>query len=193
MEKKEKKILFIDACVRKDSRTRRLAEALLARLGGSAETIFLEKEALVPLSEAELAAREEFIRRNDYSDPMFRYAKRLTEADEVVVAAPYWDLSFPSSLRVFIERIAVRGLTFTYSEDGSPLGLCRAERLWYVTTMGGAGLPHCYGFGYLSELFKLYYGVPEARLAAAEGLDIAGCDPEAILDEAIERIRKETL
>lgn len=184
-----KKILFINACVRKNSRTKRLADALLSKLAGDVKEINLEKEALVPLTEDVLSRRESSIAAGDYSDPMFRYAKLFAEADELVFAAPYWDLSFPSSLKVFIEHVAVRGLTFGYSDDGTPSGLCRAKKLWYVAAMGGAGLPHDFGYGYVKSICAGYYGINEAELICAEGLDIIGSDAEKILAATEEKIK----
>lgn len=185
-----KNILYIDACVRPCSRTRRLADELIKRLNGSVTHLVLEEEGLVPLGGAELERRESFIQNEDYSDPMFRLAKLFRDADEIVIAAPYWDMSFPSSLKVFIERVAVRGLTFTYTDEGTPLGLCRAKRLWYVTTMGGAGLPYDYGYGYIKSLCAAYYGIKDAKLVCAEGLDIIGNDPEAILSDTVNGLLK---
>ena len=183
-------ILYIDACVRPCSRTRRLADELIKRLDGRVTHLILEEEGLTPLGGAELERREGFVQNEDFSDPMFRFAKLFKEADEIVIAAPYWDMSFPSSLKVFIERVAVRGLTFTYTDEGLPIGLCRAKRLWYVTTMGGAGLPYDYGYGYIKSLCAAYYGINEAKLINAEGLDIFRNDPEVILSNTISELSK---
>ena len=66
----------------------------------------------------------------DYRDPLFRYAKQFAQAADIVVAAPYWDLSFPSILKVYLEQICVTGLTFQYTPEGIPEILCyRAENL----------------------------------------------------------------
>lgn len=181
------KILFVDSCVRKCSRTKRLADALLKKLGGDVTEI--RTESLTPVTGAELEKREDLIAKADYSDAMFDMAKLFREADVIVFAAPYWDLSFPASLKAFIERVAVRGLTFTYSEDGAPKGLCRAGKLWYVTTMGGEGLPYDFGFGYIKSICKAYYGISEAELITAEGLDIIGNDPERILADTEEKLK----
>lgn len=45
------KILYINACVRKNSRTRQLAEYLLSLFTGDIKEIDLQKENLTPLSE----------------------------------------------------------------------------------------------------------------------------------------------
>lgn len=47
------------------------------------------------------------------------------------------DLSFPARLKIYLENIYVTGIVSKYDENGRPRGLCRAERLYYVTTAGG--------------------------------------------------------
>jgi FMN-dependent NADH-azoreductase len=178
-----KRILFVNSCDREGSRSLRLAEKLLSRLGGAVTELRLADEELKPLSNAELSKREAFIAEGDYSDPMFRYAKQFAEADEIVIAAPYWDLSFPSELKIYFERVSVRGVTFTFTPEGEPIGLCRAKKLRYVTTMGAEGLPFDFGYGYAEAVCRIYYGIKEAQLIAACGLDLEGRDAEAILTE----------
>jgi len=68
--------------------------------------------------------------------------------------------------------------------NGRPYGLCRAKRLFYVTTAGGPILSEEYGFGYLRELCRTFYGIPEVKCIKAEGLDIWGADVETILEAA---------
>ena len=129
-----KNVLFINACARPDSRTRFLAEKVLAKLSGQTEEVNLYSEKLLPLTYEQLEERNRLIAAGDFSAPLFQFARQFAEADEIVIAAPYWDLSFPSVLRVYLEHTTVTGLTFRYSETGVPIGLCQAKRLIYVTT-----------------------------------------------------------
>ena len=179
-------ILFIDACMRPDSRTRRLAKHLLAQLDDTVETLVLEREEdLRPLNGSALARRDAAVAAEDFSDPMFRYARQFAAADTVVLAAPYWDLSFPAVVRTYLEAITVPHLTFRYAEDGRPQGLCRAKRLIYVMTSGGPVFCD-FGYRYVEALAGALYGIEEVRLLSAENLDIVGNDPEAILARAME-------
>ena len=41
---------------------------------------------------------------------MFDLAKQFAEADEVIIAAPFWDLSFPAALKQYFEQINVLGI-----------------------------------------------------------------------------------
>ena len=103
-----------------------------------------------------------------------------------MISAPFWDLSFPSELKIYLENIYVTGLVSKYSEDGIPVGLCKAKQLYFVTTAGGA-LVTQFGFDYIRALAENYFGIPEVKLLKAEMLDIVGNDAEAILKDAIDR------
>ena len=177
-------ILFIDSCVREDSRTRRLAEHLLAGLGGAYERVALAGDPLPTLDGETLARRNAACERGDFSDPYFDTAKQFAAADDIVIAAPFWDLSFPATVKKYIETVCVAGLTFRYTGDGVPAGLCRAKRLFFVTTAGGTIFNDAYGFGYIRDLAKFMFGIPDVRMIKAEGLDIDGADVEGILASA---------
>ena len=129
--------LYINCCVREDSRTNRLARAVLQKLGGDFTEIKLYEENLKPLDRGTLNKRTALIEQGDYSEPMFDYAKQFAGADTIVIAAPYWDLSFPTTLKTYIENIYVTGIVSTYDESGMPVGLCKAKDLYYITTAGG--------------------------------------------------------
>lgn len=181
-------ILYINACVRPESRTRRLAEYLLGKLGGEAAELRLSEQRFPRADAAFLSLRDGLIRNGAFSDPLFAPARQFAEADTVVVAAPYWDLSFPAVLKEYFEQINVTGVTFNYSAEGIPMSLCRAKRLYYVTTSGGPILSEEYGFGYVRALARGFYQIPEVRSVSAEGLDVWGADVEAILRRAEDEI-----
>ena len=100
------------------------------------------------------------------------------------LSAPLWDLSFPAQLKIYLENIFVTGIVTRYSEAGLPVGLCRAKKLYYVSTSGGPYDPR-FGFDQLRAMATENFGIPEAELVKAELLDIDGCDPEAILHKAM--------
>ena len=116
-----------------------------------------------------------------YDDPLFSLGRDFANADTIVIAAPYYDLSFPAMLKQYFEQINVLGVTFTYSDAGVPKGLCKAKSLYYVTTAGGSIISDDFGFGYVKALANTFYGIEEVHQIKAEGLDIVGADVEAIL------------
>ena len=122
-------ILFINACVRKESRTRRLADHLLDKLGQPFDEVCLHDIAFPVTDEAFLEMRDRLIAEEDFGNPAFDLARQFSEAETIVIAAPYWDLSFPASLKQYLEQVNVVGITFRYTEEGIPVGLCKAERI----------------------------------------------------------------
>jgi FMN-dependent NADH-azoreductase len=184
-----KSILYVNACVRNDSRTQRLAEKLLSKLCEQSEEVSCEEvrleEIAFPTSNKEyLKLRDQLIAEGDLQNPMFDLARQFAEAETIVIAAPYWDLSFPAMLKQYLENINVVDITFRYSEEGIPIGLCRAKRLFYVSTAGGCYVPEEYGFGYVKALAQNYYGIQDVRQIRAVGLDIIGADVDAIMGAA---------
>ena len=180
----ENRILFINACAREDSRTKELTCHLLKCLDGETTEVDLYKENLLPLDDAALGKRS----LHDYSGRELDFAKQFAAADTIVIAAPFWDLSFPSVLKVYFENIAVSGITFEYSDEGRPVGRCNAKKLYYITTAGGYIGKNNFGFEYVKALAEGFFGIDDVRFFSAEGLDIAGADVKAIMDEAKVRI-----
>ena len=177
-------ILYVNACIRPDSRTARIAEALLAKLGGAYEEIRLGEEQPEPLTRERLEKRTALIEKGDYADPMFRLARQFQAAEQIVIAAPYWDLSFPAVLKTYLENVYVTGLVSEYGADGRPRGLCRGKKLYYVTTAGGPYFPD-FSYAYIQALATQCFGIPETELIRAEMLDVDGFDPERLVTEAI--------
>ena len=187
-----KKLLFIDACVNRGiSRTEQLAQTLLKEMNQNGEyeieTLNLEDEDLKLFTGKESALRESLTRAGNFEGPLFTYAKQFAAADRIVVAAPYWDFSFPARMKCYLEQICVTGLTFTFSSKGIPGGLCHADSLHYVTTSGGSSGELNLGYEYLEKLCKVYYGINETVCYTAEGLDIEGNSVEEIMKEAEEK------
>ena len=184
----DRPILFINACVRGESRTKKLAEKLLEKLNRPVEEVRLEEINFPIVEEDFLNMRDRLISEGSLDSPVFDLARQFSEAETIVIAAPYWDLSFPAVLKQYFEQVNVVGITFRYTEEGIPEGLCKADRIFYVSTAGGGYAPTEFGFGYVKALAQGYYGIGAVRLIEAVGLDIYGADVEAILEEAEETI-----
>ena len=105
-------VLFVNAYVRKESRTHILAKKLISRLDMPCEEIRLVDYPFPAVNEDYLQKRDQLIAAGDFHHPMFDLARRFSKADTIVIAAPYWDLSFPAMLKQYLEQINVVGITF---------------------------------------------------------------------------------
>ena len=181
-------ILFVNACPRQNSRTKQLADYLLTKLNGTVHERNLAETALVPLTEKTIVQRENLVRQGDFDHPLLVLAKEFSAADCIVIAAPFWDLSFPALLKLYIEHINIVGVTFAYHADGRPYSLCKAKKLYYVTTAGGPIVNEAYGYGYIQALAKNFYSIPDTHCIKTENLDVDGANIENILRHAKQEI-----
>lgn len=177
------KILFINGCIRENSRTLDLAQHVLSKIDGEIEEVKLYDLNIKPLDLEGLEIRDAAKQNNDFSCEIFDLAKQFSSKDVIVIAVPYWDLMFPAVLKNYFEAITVSDLTFTYGENGIPKGLCKARKLIYVTTSGGP-IIHNFGYEYVEALAKNFYGINEVQFLSAQCLDIYGSDVSEILNEA---------
>ena len=181
------KILFINACARPGSRTEELSRYLLNELEGEITEINLYKEQLLPLCNEGIEKRA----MNDIPQKESELAKQFADADIIVIGAPFWDLSFPSVLKIYFENITASGVTFEYSEKGRPVSKCRAKKLYYITTSGGYIGKNNFGFDYVKAISENFFGINDISFYSAEGLDIFGADVKEIMDEAKKKITSE--
>ena len=96
--------------------------------------------ALKPFAPEMLNDRDALAGIRCFDAPVYDLARQFRAADRIVVAAPFWDLTFPAALRTYIEYISANGLTYHYEADGCH-GDCRAEKLAYLTSGGDLEQP----------------------------------------------------
>ncbi len=184
------RLLFVNGCVdRERSRTLRLAKELISRIvADEVDEIVLEEENLAPLDTARLKRREELASAGRLGDPEFSAARRYASADILVVATPFWESGFNSLTKIYLENISQIGISFTYTGEGVPQGITSIGRAYYVTTRGGfTDDGHDLGYMMFREVAAMH-GIKDVRILSANALDIAGNDPEAIIEDAISRI-----
>jgi len=109
-------------------------------------------------------------------------------ADTVVVGAPMYNFTLPTQLKAWIDRLAIAGTTFRYTENG-PEGLVKDKRVIIALARGGfygegspaAALEHLET--YLRGMFN-FIGV-EPEFVAADGLAIGPEQREQSISEAL--------
>ncbi|NCT67224.1 MAG: FMN-dependent NADH-azoreductase [Rhodanobacteraceae bacterium] len=116
----------------------------------------------------------------DAADPAARLASEVLDeflaADVVVIGAPMYNFSIPSTLKAWIDRIAVAGKTFRYTATG-PEGLAGDKRVIVASARGGyygAGTPGAaadYQEAYLRQVFG-FLGIDQVTFVRAEGVNI---------------------
>ena len=191
------RLLFVDACVRGErSSTLKLARRFLeAYRRANPEDEIVERdlmeERLEPQYPEVLAERDALWEAGRLEEPMFAPARQFAAADKIVLAAPFWDLSYPAILKIYLERISVTNITFGYDESGRSVGLCRAEKLLFITTRGGDfSRPETSwmesGAGHIRALCAMY-GIPSFQLLCAEGLDDVRNGKDALMARALDR------
>ncbi len=183
-----KQVLFIDACIRGEaSRSKKIAETFLENL--NEENYFVTHlnlmiEDLKPLINEEFEERQALLEKNELNHPRFHYAHEFANADIIVIAAPFWDLSFPALLKIYIENVSVDGITFTSTSDGLK-GLCKATNMFFFTSRGGFyfNATSEQATPYLKELCK-FFGIGHFNYISADGMDVEGYDSDKSLNEA---------
>ena len=180
-------ILYVNCCARENSRTDILAREVIKRIGDEVVELNLYKENLKSLDGKAVAKRDSLAAAGNFSDPMFDYAKQFMSADTIVIGAPFWDYSFPSLLKTYIENVFCVGLISVYDENGVPHGKCKARKLYYVSTAGGPFIPD-YSYEWIRAVVTRSFGIPETKLIYAENLDIVGYNPDEIMEKAIASI-----
>lgn len=184
------KLLFVNCCISQrgeDSRTLALAKAFLEAFRATypdteIETVGPAALGLKPFDTDMLNDRDALASVQAWDAPVFELARQFRAADRVVVAAPFWDLSFPSVLRLYIEYISANGLTYHYEEDGCH-GDCRAERLVYLTSGGDVEREDSIGVLYWRQLCAMF-GIGQFDYVFAGGMDLDPAKTPELLEAA---------
>lgn len=191
------KLLFVDSCISQrgtTSRTRALAEAFLTAFRqrhpeAEVETVSPEDLfKLRPFDVEQLDERDALAAVGAFDAPVFAPARQFRGADAVVVAAPYWDMSYPAALRTYIEHISANGLAYHYEADGCH-GDCKADWLVYLTSGGDFEHEDSVGMLHWRQLCGLF-GIDRFEYVFAGGLDVDPAMTEELLEGACALARK---
>ena len=165
------KLLYIDACIRDaESRTRQIAEPIVHALEGK---YAVERYVLndMPLA----IVQKDLIHKRltgDIDPTVMTWAQTVRDADRIVIAAPFWDMSIPAALKNFFELCSILDVTFK-TNDKICYGNCRAKKMLFITTRGmdiATGDPLEQATPYLKALSWLW-GIGPLEVVAAQNMD----------------------
>jgi len=165
------KLLHIDSsALGANSVTRELSAAVVARWqdhlpGISVEYRDLDADPIPHLRGSSLAKADPAEAAD--SD---RVMQQFLDADVIVIGAPMYNFSIPSTLKAWIDRVTVAGKTFRYTEKG-PEGLAAGKRVIVASSRGGMhhGAPSDFVEPYLTFVLG-FIGITDVQFVRAEGV-----------------------
>ena len=179
------KLLHIDSSVLGDNSVSRKLTANITKAyqaaNPTAEVQYLDLAASEPSHLSGEALGHRFVPAESHTEVQKREAAygealltQFLAADVIVVGAPMYNFSIPSQLKSWIDRIAVAGRTFKYTENG-PVGLATGKTVVVASSRGGVyssnealrALDH--QEAYLRTVFG-FVGITDVRFVRAEGV-----------------------
>ncbi|MGP8305293.1 FMN-dependent NADH-azoreductase [Vibrio sp. YIC-376] len=103
------------------------------------------------------------------------YINEVFAADIIVIGAPMYNLSIPSQLKGWIDRVLVAGQTFRYGENGPEGLLPKEKKVFIASTRGGiysegsTGTALEHQESYLKSALA-FIGLTDVSIIRAEGL-----------------------
>jgi FMN-dependent NADH-azoreductase len=199
-----KKILNIVSSVKgQDSFSNKLSNALLERLlavypGSTVRTRDLTKKPFPHLEESHFTAfytpeekrTEENKEAVEHSDQAIR---EIVESDILVIGVPLYNFAIPSTLKAWIDHIIRAGVTFHYTDKGSPEGLLKNKKVYLAIASGGVyseGPMKSSDFTepYLRKVLG-FIGLTDITAFRVEGIFVPGVK-ETALPKALDRVKE---
>ena len=97
--------------------------------------------------------------------------QQFLDSDVIVIGAPMYNFSVPSTLKAWIDRVAVSGRTFRYTQKG-PEGLAGGKQVVVASARGGfygEASPADFQEAYLRQVFN-FLGIDDVSFVRAEGV-----------------------
>ncbi|PQA95118.1 hypothetical protein B0A69_06630 [Chryseobacterium shigense] len=163
-----------------DSVSNKLSQTVIHQLldKNPDSTVTVRDLALTPIPHLDIhhfnASRIPDEEKNDEQKEASKYSeqslKEIQEADIIVIGVPFYNFTFPSTLKSWIDSIAVAGKTFSYA-DGTPKGLLQNKKLYLNFAVGGVyenglieNMEH-----YLRTLFG-FIGITDVEVFKSQGM-----------------------
>jgi FMN-dependent NADH-azoreductase len=181
------KLLHIDASALGDhSVSRTLSAAIVARFQAAGpdmdvEHLDLDASPLPHLTAASLAGADPV-----EADRARAVLDGFLAADVIVIGVPMYNFGIPSTLKAWIDRIAVAGRTFRYTANGAE-GLAGGKRVILAIAQGGVHAPGSacdFQESYLRFLFG-FLGIQDIEVVRAQGVNLSPETREKAMNDAL--------
>ena len=115
--------------------------------------------------------------------------QEFLDADVVVIGAPMYNFAIPSTLKAWIDRLAVAGKTFRYNVQGMAEGLAGGKQVVVASSRGGFHQASGMDFQepYLRHMFG-FMGIADVAFVRAEGLAVSPEQRAASMHDALASI-----
>jgi FMN-dependent NADH-azoreductase len=180
------KLLHLDSsALGANSVTRELTRAVTARWQASVPDLQVEYRDLDAQPIAHLTGNALAKADADAASEAERLLQQFLDADVIVLGAPMYNFAIPSTLKAWIDRIAVAGRTFRYTENG-PEGLAGGKRVIVASGRGGVHTDQPTDFvePYLRQVFG-FLGIEEVEFVRAEGVALSPQHREEAISSAL--------
>ncbi|KPL47836.1 FMN-dependent NADH-azoreductase [Xanthomonas axonopodis] len=117
--------------------------------------------------------------------------QQFLQADVIVIGAPMYNFGIASTLKAWIDRIAVAGRTFQYTANG-PEGLAGGKRVIIASARGGVYAEPTNDFQepYLRQVLG-FLGIDDISFVRAEGVAYSPQHRDDALSAALARLGEE--
>jgi FMN-dependent NADH-azoreductase len=114
------------------------------------------------------------------------------KADVVILGAPMYNFSIPSSLKAWIDRVAQAGRTFRYTAKG-PVGLAGGKKVLVISSRGGllSGTPAEAALDHQEAYLRAvmgFFGITDVQVIRAEGLALSADSRKQAIEHALEEL-----
>jgi FMN-dependent NADH-azoreductase len=158
-------ILRIDSSISgPNSVSQKLTDTIASQLAGPGDRIVHRDLAADPLDHLTARGQDEHL------------LDEFIAADTVVIGAPMYNFTIPTQLKAWLDRLAVAGKSFRYTEAG-PEGMLKGKRVIIALASGGHyadDSPFEHSKSYLTAFFN-FLGI-EPEFVGASGIALGAAD-----------------
>ena len=191
-------ILRVDATIKTaGSVSRRLTDRIVTRLTATVPGATVTErdltQSVAPIDAAWLAAvyspaDARTPEQGEIAAKADEYLDEIRAADIIVIGLPIYNFGVPAHMKAWIDQLARKGETFTYTESG-PVGLLTGKRAIVALSSDGTGFGSEIDFasGYLRHVLG-FFGITDVEFVAADKMVFAPAETLSRAEAAVDAI-----